>query len=122
MPFFERLYASVVLLKTLPDFRLKIISAFLADIGDLAPGVEMCWRGVNFPRDLKCQILSSLTLEIAFKRRLSFSLSLTAYPNGRRIFDRTAETTSVKCPASIIELSKASRMSLSHCVKCVGVV
>ena len=28
-----------------------------------------CWCGVNFLRDLKCQILSSLTLEIAFKRR-----------------------------------------------------
>ena len=27
-----------------------------------------CWCAVNFPRDLKCQILSSLTLEIAFKR------------------------------------------------------
>ena len=39
----------------------------------LSPGGEMCWFGVNiiinFPRDLKCQILSSLTLEIAFKRR-----------------------------------------------------
>ena len=31
-----------------------------------------CWCGVNFPRDLKCQILSSLTLEIAFKRRKGF--------------------------------------------------
>ena len=28
----------------------------------------MCWCGVNFPRDFKCQILSSLTVEIAFKR------------------------------------------------------
>ena len=28
------------------------------------------------------------------------NLSLTAYPNGRRIFDRTAETTSVKFPMS----------------------
>ena len=33
------------------------------------PGGEMCWCGVNFPRDLKCQILSSRTVEIAFKRR-----------------------------------------------------
>ena len=35
----------------------------------LRPGGEICWFGVNFPRDLKCQILSSLTVEIAFKRR-----------------------------------------------------
>ena len=55
----------------------------LANIGDYAPVGEMCWFGVNFPRDLKCQcwcgvnfprdlkcqILSSLTVEIAFKRR-----------------------------------------------------
>ena len=41
----------------------------IADIEDYAPGGEMCWSGVNFPNDLKCQILSSLTLEIAFKRR-----------------------------------------------------
>ena len=51
---------------------------------------------------------------------LSLSLSLTAYPNGRRIFDRTAETTSVSAhahrPASIIELSKAPRMPLPHCL------
>ena len=39
----------------------------IADIGDYTPGGEMCWCGVNFPRDLKCQILSSLTVEIAFK-------------------------------------------------------
>ena len=31
-----------------------------------------CWCGVNFPRDLKCQILSSLTLEVAFKRLKGF--------------------------------------------------
>ena len=41
----------------------------IADIGDYAPGGEMFWCGVNFPRDLKCQILSSLIVEIAFKRR-----------------------------------------------------
>ena len=33
------------------------------------PGGEICWFCVNFPRDLKCQSLSSLTVEIAFKRR-----------------------------------------------------
>ena len=32
-------------------------------------GSEICWFCVNFPRDLKCQSLSSLTVEIAFKRR-----------------------------------------------------
>ena len=41
----------------------------IADAGDYAPGGEICWFGVNFPKDLKCQILSSLTVEIAFKRR-----------------------------------------------------
>ena len=41
----------------------------MADTGDYAHGGEICWFGVNFLRDLKCQILSSLTLEIAFKRR-----------------------------------------------------
>ena len=33
----------------------------------LCPRGEICWFGVNFPRDLNCQILSSLTVEIAFK-------------------------------------------------------
>ena len=41
----------------------------IADTGDYDPEGEICWFGVNFPRDLKCQILSSLTVEIAFKRR-----------------------------------------------------
>ena len=36
---------------------------------DSAPGGENCSFCVNFPRDLKCQSLSSLTVEIAFKRR-----------------------------------------------------
>ena len=34
------------------------------------------------------------------------SVSLTAYPNGRRIFDRTAVT--AHPPASVIDLSQAS--------------
>ena len=41
----------------------------IADTGDYAPGGKICWFCVNFPRDLKCQSLSSLTVEIAFKRR-----------------------------------------------------
>ena len=41
----------------------------IADTGDYAPGGEICWFCVNFPRDLKSQSLSSLTVEIAFKRR-----------------------------------------------------
>ena len=36
----------------------------------------MCWCGVNFPRDLKCQILSSLTVEIAFKRCKQTNISV----------------------------------------------
>ena len=40
----------------------------IADTGDYVPGGEICWFGVNFPRDLKCQIPPSLTVEIAFKR------------------------------------------------------
>ena len=47
-------------------------------MGDYAPGVKLCWCGVNFPRDLKCQILSSLALEIAFKRRKEANMSNTA--------------------------------------------
>ena len=39
----------------------------------------MCWCGVNFPRDLKCQILSSLTLEIAFKRRKEANIYIYIY-------------------------------------------
>ena len=37
--------------------------------GRLRPGVKIGWFCVNFPRDLKCQSLSSLTVEIAFKCR-----------------------------------------------------
>ena len=48
----------------------------IADIGDYAPGGEMCWCGVNFPRDWKCQILSSLTVEIAFKRCKQTNISV----------------------------------------------
>ena len=48
-----------------------------ADIGDYAPGGEMCWCGVNFPKDLKCQILSSLTVEIALKRRKQANISVS---------------------------------------------
>ena len=33
----------------------------------LHPGGYICWFCVNFPRYLKCQSLSSLTVEIAFK-------------------------------------------------------
>ena len=39
----------------------------------------MCWCGVNFPRDLKCQILSSLPLEIAFKRRKQANIYIYIY-------------------------------------------
>ena len=28
------------------------VRMYVADIGDYAPGGEMCWCGVNFPRDL----------------------------------------------------------------------
>ena len=35
----------------------------------LRPRGEICSFCVNFPRDLKCQSLSSLTVEIALKRR-----------------------------------------------------
>ena len=34
---------------------------------------------VNFLRDLKCQILSSLTLEIAFKRRKEADMNIYIY-------------------------------------------
>ena len=36
----------------------------------------MCWCGVNFPRGLKFQILSSLTVENAFKRRKQANISV----------------------------------------------
>ena len=38
-----------------------------------------CWCGVNFPRDLKCQILSSLTLKIAFKGRKEANIYIYIY-------------------------------------------
>ena len=45
----------------------------------LRPRGEICWFGVNFPRDLKCQILSSRTLEIAFKRRKEANINIYIY-------------------------------------------
>ena len=84
MLFWIRLYALVVVLKILnsiSDYNGKNHMGFLkksiafgappaySRYRRLRPGGEICWFGVNFPRDLKCQILSSLTVEIAFKRR-----------------------------------------------------
>ena len=39
----------------------------------------MCWFGVNFPRDLKCEILSSLTLVSFFSFKKSEQPEIVAF-------------------------------------------
>ena len=53
--------------------KLTVYRVCYTPIATLKQGIKyQCWCGVNFPRDLKCRIPSSLTLEIAFKRRKGF--------------------------------------------------